>query len=322
MISIIVPVYNAEKFLGNCIESILKQTYCDFELILVDDGSTDKSLNVCESYREKDSRIKVFHNNNHGVSYTRNYAVSIAQGEFIGFVDSDDLIHPEMYSILYNAVKSSKCGMAFCRHRMFDKDETFLLKKIVTSNIKILEKKQVFSSFYGTFDIPYVSCCTKLISSKLLKNISFCTDLAYGEDNLVAMECYYNADIIAFCDEELYYYRKNEQSATNNQWTLKRLDSIYAYMKGWDYWKEHDEPEIESFCSTKGLKLLLSMWVTLPESNYKKQSEEVLLKLFDERIGDYLTNPFVSKKMKILLPILRQNKWLLEKYIIIRNRGR
>ena len=205
---------------------------------------------------------------------------------------------------------------------MFNDEGSLLLGKKVNPTVKELEKGELFLKFYGTFDIPYVSCCTKLISSKLLQNISFCTDLVYGEDNLVAMECYYESDKIVFCDEELYFYRKNDLSATNNQWSLKRLDSVYAYFRGCDYWKEQAELKFESFCSTKALKLLLSVWVTLPNSDYKKQSERLLLKLFDERIGDYLSNPYVSKKMKIVLPILRRNKWLLSIYVRRRNKGR
>ena len=103
-ISIIVPVYNAENYLDNCIKSILNQTFEDFELILVNDGSTDKSSHICNYYKKIDSRIKLINKKNGGVSSARNKGLEVAIGKYIGFVDSDDYIHPKMYETLYNYI--------------------------------------------------------------------------------------------------------------------------------------------------------------------------------------------------------------------------
>ena len=110
-ISIIVPIYNVEKQLSECIESILNQTFMNFELILVDDGSPDKCGEICDEYEKKDKRIKVIHKKNGGLSDARNAGLDIAKGKYIGFVDSDDIIHPEMYERMYNCIMQILCNV-------------------------------------------------------------------------------------------------------------------------------------------------------------------------------------------------------------------
>ena len=104
LISVIVPVYNVKNYLEKCLDSIINQTYKNLEIILINDGSTDESLDICYMYEKKDNRIKVYNQENHGLSYTRNRGIEIARGKYIGFVDSDDVISPFMYEFLYKAI--------------------------------------------------------------------------------------------------------------------------------------------------------------------------------------------------------------------------
>ena len=113
-VSIIVPVYNVERYLHNCIESILNQTYKDFKLFLINDGSKDNSGHICDEYKEKDSRITVIHQSNQGQSAARNAGINQAETEWILFVDSDDLIHPQMLEYLVRAVDETKVNMSVC----------------------------------------------------------------------------------------------------------------------------------------------------------------------------------------------------------------
>ncbi len=115
MLSIIVPVYDLEQYLPACIESVLRQTYGDFELILVDDGSTDGSLSVCRAYETKDPRIRVFHKENGGVSSARNFGLEHAAGEYISFVDGDDQLEPDLYERLMDDLARSGAGIAACQ---------------------------------------------------------------------------------------------------------------------------------------------------------------------------------------------------------------
>ena len=114
LISVIVPIYNVEKYLDRCVDSIINQTYKNLEIILVDDGSPDNCLAICDSWAEKDRRIKVIHKENGGVSSARNSALDIASGDYIGFVDSDDWIEPDMYEILIKNAKKYDADISRC----------------------------------------------------------------------------------------------------------------------------------------------------------------------------------------------------------------
>lgn len=114
-ISIIVPVYNVEKYLSQCIESIINQNHKNIEIILVNDGSTDKSGDICDKYSLKDNRIKVIHKKNEGVSIARNTGLKVATGEYIAFVDGDDLVDKDIYTRLINVINNSKYDLVMCR---------------------------------------------------------------------------------------------------------------------------------------------------------------------------------------------------------------
>lgn len=120
-ISIIVPIYNVEKYIEKCIQSILNQTFSDFELILVNDGSTDSCGEICDKYKKLDDRIIVIHKVNGGLSSARNAGIDIARGEYIGFIDSDDYIHEKMYEILYNNAITYNSDIVICKKEMFMK---------------------------------------------------------------------------------------------------------------------------------------------------------------------------------------------------------
>lgn len=123
MLSVIVPVYNVEKYLARCIDSILKQSYSDLEIILVDDGSTDNSGKICDQYREIDDRIVVIHKQNGGLSDARNVGMKKANGQYLAFVDSDDFIHPRMYEILMNLLLDYKADMVISNFAYYDEEK-------------------------------------------------------------------------------------------------------------------------------------------------------------------------------------------------------
>ena len=122
MISVIVPVYNTEKFLKNCISSIANQTYKDLEIILVNDGSTDNSGKICDDFAQKDSRIKVIHQSNKGVGAARNAGLDVAKGAYIGFVDSDDILRPDMYEFLLNNLIVHNADISVCGVQKIDEN--------------------------------------------------------------------------------------------------------------------------------------------------------------------------------------------------------
>ena len=143
LISIIVPVYQMEAYLDECVQSMINQTYQNLEIILVDDGSKDQSPAICDAWAEKDSRIKVIHKPNGGASSARNAGLDIATGDYIGFMDSDDIIAEDMYEILLEALKSSNVGIAACSPQITSEDGRLLSKRSIPAKREM--KRNVFS---------------------------------------------------------------------------------------------------------------------------------------------------------------------------------
>ncbi len=202
-ISVIVPVYNTEKYIGRCIESIQTQTYSNLEIILVDDGSDDNSFKVCCEYAEKDSRIKVFHKDNSGVSSTRNMGIEEATGDYIGFVDSDDYIEPEMYEDLLSNVKEK--SMPICAYHIVDENGKIIGKKSFDNFSNEIMKDDFFILCEN---IMLNSPVNKLYETKVIKdkNIRFNTELSLGEDFLFVLDYIENIDRFKIIDKSLYNY--------------------------------------------------------------------------------------------------------------------
>ena len=227
-ISIIVPVYNVEKYLENCIESILNQTFKDFELILVDDGSTDNSGKICDIYEKKDSRIKVIHKNNGGLSSARNTGLDIACGKYVGFIDSDDSIHPRMYEMLYDLIKKYESDISCCNYKkIYDifKDEyenVNSLEVIEMSNIEAI--KNLYDKEIG---VKLVIACNKLYRKNLFDNIRYKVGRLH-EDEFMAHRILYNSKKITYVDNELYYYLQREGSIMSQISYKRKVDALLS----------------------------------------------------------------------------------------------
>ena len=226
-ISVIVPVYNVEKYIADCIESILAQTFSDFELILIDDGSTDNSGKICNEYAEKDSRIKVLQQKNQGQAAARNYGVSVARGKWVHFVDGDDLIHPlvlqRLYSaIRYNNVKISMCGAVESENV----PETFF--EISESEFKFYEVNENYlKEIFSNIPYRYWVVFGKLIDIDIVRRNPFTCGRVY-EDNAVVFQWLYEAHEIVDTDEKLYFYRINYRGTTKGPVSHKKLDFLWA----------------------------------------------------------------------------------------------
>ena len=192
-ISIIIPSYNEEKNISRCLDSVMNQTFSDFEVLCVDDGSNDKTYDIIKKYSEKDSRIIPMKNPNKGVSSARNFGIENANGDYIGFVDSDDFIQPQMYEFLYKAVTENNCDFSVCRYK---KTSEFIQKKFEYKTDTF--KPENFISFYDSEftnnnELVFSSACTKLISKKFLNDIKF-KNYKIGEDTVFNSEIYSKAE--------------------------------------------------------------------------------------------------------------------------------
>mgnify|MGYP004453649011 CR=1 FL=1 len=205
-ISIIVPIYNVEKYLPRCIDSILAQTFTDFELILVDDGSPDNCGKICDEYAKKDNRIKVIHKENGGVSSARNIGLDVAKGEYISFVDSDDVIHPKFYEIMLGNIRDA--DMIYCDFIMFDNECKF--DDISDLNYEVRENKDIYNGS------PFSVVCDKLIKNNVVGELRFRTDLKNAEDTLFAFELLASCNKVIYLKVKLYGYYMRANSAASS----------------------------------------------------------------------------------------------------------
>lgn len=226
-ISVIVPVYKSEQYLNQCIDSILAQTYTDFELLLVDDGSPDNCGAICDEYAMKDARIRVFHQSNQGQAAARNHAAANANGDWICFVDSDDLIHPQMLEHLYQAAITCNTNISMCSVQESDHIPTdfFQSQEIQPSLILLNEVELVRLYEHGTHRAWIV--CGKLIQKSIVQKIPFTEGRIY-EDNAVVCQWLVAAGRIADTDAQLYFYRINPTGTTKSEFQIKHLDYLWA----------------------------------------------------------------------------------------------
>lgn len=225
VISVIVPVYNTDQYLDTCIKSILDQKNVDFELILIDDGSTDHSGAICDRYALIDDRIKVIHQVNSGQAAARNAGLNAARGTHILFIDSDDYIEPDTLAILLTAEQSNQADMVLCGYKKIYGDrieEKPLLNCVMPS-----------SGFWQyahdkKYLVACVMACNKLIRREVFDNLRFREDII-NEDTNIIYPLVSRCNTIAFIRECLYCYRIREGSTMTSPYTIKRARVIYDY---------------------------------------------------------------------------------------------
>ena len=224
MISIIVPVYNSELYLAECLESIKNQTYKDFEVVLYNDGSTDNSKKICERFLHKDNRFKYYEQENQGPGTTRNNALKKASGDYICFVDSDDIVSEYYLERLYDAIVETDADISVC-------DLTRLSPsgfKILNKKPLILNKEDAITELIQERKLKNYSVC-RLIKKNKIQNITF--DTTKNEDVFFSLRLFKNINKTAVIDDKLYFYRINNQSITNQNNFEFEFNVLENYLK-------------------------------------------------------------------------------------------
>ncbi len=226
-ISVIVPVYTVENYLRECIDSILAQTYCDFELILIDDGSSDKSGEICDLYSEKDSRIRVLHQKNTGQAEARNHGVSEANTDLLCFIDSDDIVNPLLLEKFIDAFRKYDVGVVACDRIEGEKPpEDFFQKISGEVDVFHIDEACLLRLFEENQTIYWT-----LFPCLLKKTVYKKYPLHAGrimEDNAVACKWLTEADCVAVVHVPLYFYRINHNGTMNVPFNMNRLDFLWA----------------------------------------------------------------------------------------------
>ena len=229
-LSIIVPIYKVEKYLDECIQSILGQTFTDLELILVDDGSPDACPQMCDAAAEQDSRVRVIHQKNGGLSAARNTGIDAARGNWLGFVDSDDFVAPDMYEKLYHAAVNANADCAMCSVQLIDEDG---------SRMDTLQHWKVYGGGYTGEDIlktitwqnnaPYLVAWNKLYRREVFRTLRYPVG-RINEDVFVFAELFDTIKMVACVEQPLYFYRQRKDSIMQSKCALRNLDEMWSFV--------------------------------------------------------------------------------------------
>lgn len=242
-ISIIIPIYNVEKYLPQCLNSIINQTYQNLEIILVNDGATDSCPKICDEYALKDERIKVIHKPNGGLSEARNAGLKIATGDFISFVDSDDLLSVDFYQKLLQNLIDNKADIVECGFHKFDTDVD-LTKVNVSANVTValFETEMALELLMKEYLKQMV--WNKLYRKEVVLDFKFPVNKV-NEDEFWTYKVFGNSKKIVKISEVLYFYRQQEASIMGKKYSLKRLDGLQGLEERISYMKRNF-PKLEN----------------------------------------------------------------------------
>lgn len=242
LISVIVPIYNVEKYLARCVDSIVNQTYKNLEIILVDDGSPDRCPQMCDDYAEKDSRIKVVHKKNGGLSDARNAGMAVATGEYISFIDSDDYVSDDFFGCLLDVMNKENSDIAECSVVKFYEDNRFdefnddLLKKTY-------DAQDAMSALIA--ENPFHQhVWNKLYKTELVKNISYAVG-KLNEDEFWTYQVFGGANKVSKFDKTMYYYFQRNSSIMGVGYNIRRLDALEGKANRQKY-IENNFPELST----------------------------------------------------------------------------
>lgn len=245
MISIIVPVYNAEKHLEKCLNSILNQTFTDFELILINDGSTDKSNIICENFAEKDSRISLINQENKGISSARNLGIKLAKKPYLAFIDADDWIETIYLEVLYNLIITHNADISICNHIVAYKNEIKKDPKHINEKTHIYSKNEALSLLLRDKEIRNFSW-GKLYKTTLFEGIEY-PEQTFYEDIYTTYLLFDQAKKVAKTNKALLYYVQHDSNATSAKTisSKKNFDAYNGFQKQLDFVKANSHRLID-----------------------------------------------------------------------------
>lgn len=261
-ISVIVPVYKVEEYLDECITSILNQSFKDFELILVDDGSPDKCGQICDEYAVKDSRIKVVHQENRGLSAARNIGLDMMTGDYIAFIDSDDVVERCFLQILYDAIIKYDAELSCCKMKTFESECSFDQAKMTGGFFSMSGREAALLQYRNdTQELIRASACGKLYAKHLFENSRF-PEGRIHEDQAIVPIVLSRAKKVVACPLMLYGYRVRQESIMHSHFSFKRYDDIVAINECIEYFEKKGDSKLVSAAESRK-KVLIAYYSIL-----------------------------------------------------------
>ena len=311
LISVIIPVYNVEQYLDRCVQSVLNQTYRNLEILLVDDGSPDRCPQMCDEYARQDSRVKVIHKENGGLSSARNAGLEIVTGNYIGFVDSDDYIASDMYEILLKCINNYDADIAMCdytrKSHTLEKDKTDF--ETECRNMKLYAEHDIDMLFFRTHgEKSFYSVWNRIYKRDIVKDIYFIENMI-NEDVLFTYEIYKKANKIAFLPSKKYLYYKNPQGITRSKLQKKDLSLI-------EIWNEivrrEQNSENEKYAEINRKRVIYTLYVKKIIYGANKDISKTMLRQWKNEIisNKEEISSVLDWKRKVILWLITMNRYL------------
>lgn len=314
LISFIVPIYNVERYLQKCVDSILAQSYSNIEVVLVDDGSTDESVAICDSYANRDKRVQVIHKENGGASSARNEGLSFAHGSYIAFIDSDDYVSPSMAEKLLDAISKTDSDLAMCNFAYTDElgNITEAFSDDTKAGEYITEELLRKVAAGWTFGI--------LVWNKLFKKELFDGGLLFlegriAEDEMIAHRLLARVRKAVIIPDVLCFYRQRTGSVTNSAFNEKNLDSLEALIDRVEFFISINEEELAYIASVTAMKNLADLWSFRNKSkeikavleSYKTRIRNLCGKIGKQQVaGKYVVSVFLFEKSFPLFLLMKR----------------
>jgi len=307
LVSIIIPVYNLENYIENCLDSLLKQIYRELEIICVDDGSSDKSGEIISAIAEKDSRVVYIRQENAGVSAARNNGLDNAKGDFIMFVDGDDYMHYRGVELLVKCIEEKQCNMVFGRGKLTPKlDEE--MKPIENYKISELSENILFD------DSMDRAVWGKIFKREVLEKFRFPVGISNAEDFNFMLRVLYNyRDSIGYrINCTIYYYFMRENSASFHAFSPKNITEIDANAQNADYFSDKEECYLKSYSLLCLVKALLFVRTKSVGSDYEMDTRKAVKNAWKKYHRQFLHSGGISTKDKILFTVFYYSRHIYE----------
>lgn len=302
LISIIVPVFNGEKYVSCCLDNILNQTYKNTEIVIVNDGSTDSTKNIIEKYAEEYSNIKIINQENKGLWSARNVGIENADGQFIGFVDVDDYIRPDMYEILHELCINNESDIAVCdRYRNINYKNDYENMNTTTEKKYIYDSRDaVIHLFSNTRNIK-PALWDKLYRREMFEKIR--CENTFFEDMSITYKLLYSASKVIVTKKQLYGYSVHEGSLITSEWSLKKTKSYYDIMEMIEeYFMGVDDQEIHASIQYLRMQWGIESWEYMWNSSIISDEEKTIfvkyIRKYEKEIDWKHLNAPVLKKIK------------------------
>ena len=317
LVSIVIPVYNVEKYIEKCLLSVINQTYKNLEIIIVNDGTKDNSLKICERIKQMDERVKIINQKNGGLSCARNTGIDNANGEYICFVDSDDFLENDFVEVLLNFAKEKNVDICACDFWYIDEnDKKWTLKE---KNDKMYSNIEAIKDILLDYQKTEVMTWNKIYKLDIFKkyNIRFPVGKLH-EDNYTTYKLYYYSNGVYLVNKKLYYYLQRNDSIMGKKFNVKRLDALDSVYEKKKFFKS-ENVDLKEEITFNEISTLINLLNNMIKDSFKEDSYFDIINIINTNKKIFMKNKYLNLKYKIALILIFGNGRLYSLFYKLNN---